>query len=272
MSHKQNLHTHTTYADGRDTPEEMVAAALAAGFSSLGFSEHAYLPYSKHPNQMTSERQKAYLAEVAALKRGYADRISVFCGLEYDFYSEADTAGLDYLIGSVHYLDTPCGVRTFDRGLAEMRAYIDECFGGEPLALARAYFGTVACLPERGRFDIIGHFDLIAKHNRQAGFFDLTDKEYLRLGYEAIGALRGKIPYFEVNTGAIARGYADAPYPAMPFLLELHRLGFGAVITSDCHDKRYLDCGFPEARELLLAAGFRSYFILTDNGFSEVGL
>ena len=28
MEHKQNLHMHTTYADGRDTPEELILAAL----------------------------------------------------------------------------------------------------------------------------------------------------------------------------------------------------------------------------------------------------
>ena len=90
------------------------------------------------------------------------------------------------------------------------------------------------------------------------------------MGYEAIHALRGKIPFFEVNTGAIARGYTDAPYPQMEFLQELKRCGFGALITSDCHDRNYLDCYFDEARELLTAAGFRSRWILTDGGFCEV--
>ena len=85
-------------------------------------------------------------------------------------------------------------------------------------------------------------------------------------------ALRGKIPFFEVNTGAIARGYKTQPYPAMPFLKEFFACGFGAIITSDCHNKDYLDCGFDLAREMLSEAGFRSRFILTKNGFKEVAI
>ena len=33
-NHKQNLHVHSVYCDGKDTPEEMIEAAIAAGFSS----------------------------------------------------------------------------------------------------------------------------------------------------------------------------------------------------------------------------------------------
>ena len=66
---------------------------------------------------------------------------------------------------------------------------------------------------------------------------------------EAIWALKGKIPLFEVNTGAISRGYRTSPYPQMEFLRELHICGFCAVITSDCHDAEKLDCGFELAAE-----------------------
>jgi histidinol-phosphatase (PHP family) len=69
--------------------------------------------------------------------------------------------------------------------------------------------------------------------------------------FEAIEALAGKIPYFEVNTGAIARGYRTTPYP-MPFIIkEFQRRGFGVVLTSDCHNVAFLDCWFEEAAELL---------------------
>ena len=89
------------------------------------------------------------------------------------------------------------------------------------------------------------------------------------LAIEAAEALAGKIPFFEVNTGAISRGYRTTPYPA-PFLLkELHRLGYGAVISSDCHDKRALDCWYPEAAGLLLAHGFREIYVLTAPGRFE---
>ena len=58
----------------------------------------------------------------------------------------------------------------------------------------------------------------------------------------------------------------------MEFLKEFKNCGFGAIITSDCHDARLIDCYYKEMRELLLAAGFKSHYILTENGFKEEGL
>ena len=46
MKNKQNLHTHTLFGDGVDTPEQMVRYAIEKNFDSLGFSEHSYMFYS----------------------------------------------------------------------------------------------------------------------------------------------------------------------------------------------------------------------------------
>lgn len=272
MLNKQNLHTHTTYADGKDMPQALVEEALARGFGSIGFSEHSYLKYSSFPNQLTAEKAVLYREEIRALKKKYQGQIDIFCGLEFDFYSEDAVDEYDYLIGSVHYLACEKGIVTFDHGLGETTRYVTEHFHGDGLAFARKYFETVARLPERGNFDVIGHFDLVTKNNDAGRFFDETAKEYLQTGFEAIHALKGKIPFFEVNTGAIARGYKKLPYPAMPFLKEFFACGYGAIITSDCHNKDFLDCHFDEARALLEEAGFKTRFILTEKGFSEVAL
>ena len=134
----------------------------------------------------------------------------------------------------------------------------------------KAYYEKLATLPQYGKFDIIGHIDIITKHSENADFFDIESEEYKGYAVKALESLAGKIPYFEVNTGAIARGYRTTPYPA-PFLLdELKRLGFGAVITSDCHDCNMLDCGYDEAVALLKKHGFNEIYILTKNGFVPI--
>lgn len=272
MKNKQNLHTHTTYADGKDTPEELILEAIERNFTAIGFSEHTYLRYSKYPDQLTAETTAQYRKEIGELKRKYQGIIDVFCGLEYDFYSDVDTDGFDYLIGSVHYLECDGVVATFDGKLNDVLAYMRSFFGGDALAFSKKHFETVARLPEKRNFDIIGHFDIITKNNELGHLIDVSSKEYLALGMEAIHSLKGKIPFFEVNTGAIARGYRSSPYPQTEFLKEFKNCGFGAVITSDCHNKRFLDCHFEEAEALLLSAGFRSKWILTDGGFREVTL
>lgn len=270
--YKQNLHTHTTYADGKDTPEKLILEAIKRGFSSLGFSEHSYMSFSDYPYQMTIEEMVNYKAEIKALKEKYRESIDIFCGLEYEFYSSVPTDELDYIIGSVHYLEIGGKILGFDRGLSETLEYLNTNFSGDGLSFAEKYFETVSRLPSRGKFDVIGHFDLLAKNNEKGEFIDTSSKKYLSLGVEAIRSLKGKIPLFEVNTGAIARGYATLPYPQLEFLKEFKNCGFGAIISSDCHDKSFLDCGFDVARELLLTAGFKSVWVLTENGFEETSI
>lgn len=272
MLNKQNLHTHTTYVDGKDTPEEIILAAIEKGFSSIGFSEHSLVKYTLSPNRLDSTATERYKAEIRRLKDKYRGILDIFCGLEYDFYSEISTVGLDYLIGSVHYLDCGGEFYSFDRTLRDCKDYIRNYFGGDSLRFAKKYYETLARLTEIKPFDIIGHFDLITKCNELERFIDTDSKTYLDAGFEAIHTLKGRIPFFEVNTGAIARGYRTTPYPQLVFLREFANCGFGAVISSDCHDRTMLDYAFEEVRELMAFAGFRTRWILTDNGFEEVTL
>ncbi len=269
---KQNLHIHSTYADGKDKPEEMVKEAILKGFDSIGFSEHSYMEYSTYPYQMSIEKTKDYVAEIRALKEKYKGVIDIFCGLEYELFSTIPTDDFDYIIGSVHYLDLQGKVLSFDYGLKETIDYIQSNFSGNSLLFAKKYFEMVASMPQKIKADIVGHFDLITKNNEKGNFIDTSSKQYLNYGFEAINALKGKIPFFEINTGAISRGYRTSPYPQMEFLKEFNRQGFGVVFTSDCHDKTHIDCFFEQAKELAIEAGFKSEWILTDNGFKEIKL
>lgn len=267
MKYLQNLHTHSTYDDGKDTLEEMIGVAIDKGFSSIGFSGHSYMHYAPGAS-MSLKGTEEYKKEITALKEKYNGKIDIFCGLEFDIFSEIDMSGYDYMIGSVHFLRIGDKYVAFDRretGLVQ--DMIDKWFNGNGMAFAKEYYKTVASLPKYGNFDIIGHFDVITKHNDRGHFFDENSKEYLTLAIEAIETLSGKIPYFEVNTGAIGRNYKIKPYPAEALLCEFKRLGFGAVISSDCHNGEFLDCHFKESKELLRKCGFKEIFILTKTGF-----
>ncbi len=266
MAEKQNLHVHTYYCDGKNSPEEILDEAIRQGFTSIGFSGHSY--YS--PNQsMNRETAKKYRAHIRRVKEEYADRIRVHLGLEQEYYSPDDMEGYEYLIGSVHYLKCGPAMAAFDRDAQAVRKLIDRFFDGDGLAFAKRYYETLAALPEIGKFDILGHPDVHCKHIETLAFLDEADPRYRKYALEAIDALRGKIPLFEVNTGAISRGYRKTPYPA-PFLLDaLRDMGFGAIISSDCHNAKDLSCGYGIAAELLLAHGFKEIWILGENGFTS---
>ncbi len=269
MNDLQNLHTHSTYCDGKNSPEEMISFALAKGFDSIGFSGHSYMSFSPSYS-MSPEGTEEYKKEITELKNKYSGQIELFLGLELEMYSETDLSGYDYLIGSLHYFKFGDEYVGFDRSADEVRRVIDVYFGGDGMAFAKKYYEKLCCLPEYGNFDILGHFDLITKNIEKAKLFDIESAEYKKAAVEAIDSLSGKIPFFEVNTGAISRGYRTSPYPTLDLIKEFKARGFGAVISSDCHDGRYLDCAFEDARELLLASGFKERYILTKNGFTAV--
>lgn len=268
---KQNLHTHTTFCDGIDTPEEMIRIAMEKGFDSLGFSGHSPNRHStyKHVTMTTTE---AYREEILRLKEKYRDSFPIFMGLEVDLCSDMPFEGYDYLIGSVHYLWFGQETVGFDRSAETVKALIDDRFGGDGMAFAKQYYETIADMPKYGDFDIIGHFDIHTKNIEKIPMFDPEDHAYMRYATDAMDALKGKIPFFEVNTGAMARGYRSDPYPKANLIRELRKRGFGAVISSDCHDGKYLDHGFREAEELLRECGFRERYVLTGDGFMPVAL
>ena len=87
MMIRSNFHTHTIYCDGKNTPAEMVKVAMGNGFTHLGFSGHSYLEVDRAFAMDDADQQK-YWDEVQALKEQYRDKLTIFCGLEQDCYSE----------------------------------------------------------------------------------------------------------------------------------------------------------------------------------------
>lgn len=264
--YKQNLHTHSVFCDGKDTPERMVQAAIALGFDSIGFSGHGYTPADER-YCMTPEKTEQYIQVVGGLKEQYADRICIFCGVEYDMFSQWPLEDFDYAIGAMHYLDIDGTMVEFDSSQENVAKLIEKWFDGDGMAYALQYYKTLAKLPEYGKFDVLGHMDIITRHCENTAFFNEDDPVYRKAALDALDALQGQIPRFEVNTGAIARGRRTTPYPA-PFLLDaLREREFGAVISADCHDCRMLDKNFDQARRLLWKHGFRKLDILTEQGW-----
>ena len=117
------------------------------------------------------------------------------------------------------------------------------------------------------KIDVIGHVDIITKNNEILNFVDTSSKEYQTYAIESVRELAKKTDIFEMNTGAMSRGYRTAPYPENFILKELNRLGKGIILTSDCHNKDHLDYYFDESLEILKACGFGEVYIYADGKF-----
>jgi len=262
-----NYHTHTTFCDGIDTPEEMVLEAIRLGMSELGFSGHAHMSFDSS-YCMSLEGTEQYKAEVNRLKLKYADKIKILLGIEQDIYSDTTTDSYDYVIGSVHHVLKNGEYLAVDLSRAEQERIIADYYGGDQYAFAEDYYRAVATVYEITKCDIIGHFDLCTKYKNRIVL--PRDDEYYKAAFEAIEQL---IPYkkpFEINFGAIARGYRNSPYPDKVILKEIKRRGGEIIFNSDCHDRTKLGLNYDIAVRHAIDCGFEGRVILTKNGKKQV--
>lgn len=257
---RQDYHMHTTFCDGKNSAEEMVLAAIGAGMTHIGITTHSFTDFDDS-YCIPKERIGEYRAEIARLKEFYRDRITILCGVEQDLWGTEPTDGYDYVIGSVHYLWKGDKWFSTDESVDALMRAKDTFYGGDGLAMAEDYFHSVAQI---GRLHphIIGHFDLIAKCNRDNCLFDESDPRYLAAAYRAVDALLPLGIPFEINTGAISRGYRDVAYPAPAILSYIAKQGGRVILSSDAHSAQNLCYQFDIWEQYARDAGIREENIL----------
>ena len=231
---RADFHVHTTFCDGTESPAAMVRAAIDRGLEAVGFAGHSHTPFDESWC-MSPVGTETYRGEVEHLKAMYGAKIRIFCGVEQDFFSDLPPEGWDYVIGSVHYLRRGDDYLPLDESPELLRRAAAQYFGGDLLSLAEAYYETVAGVVERTGCSLIGHFDLIAKFNEGGALFDENDPRYVAAWQGAADALlRTGVP-FEVNTGAIARGFRSVPYPSPAIHGYLAARGARFLLSGDAH-------------------------------------
>ncbi len=273
MIPRSNLHTHTIFCDGKNTPEELVQTAISLGMCSIGFSGHAELPFDDCDSWcMSGERHSNYRKEILSLKETYADSIEVALGIEQDYFSPECTEPYDYVIGSVHYVK-PQGVPfAVDVNPEEFLKDIKTYYGGDSLSLAKDYFSLVSEVVPVTKCDIVGHFDLLTKFNEQYSFLDEDDPRYRSMALEALDALLESDPLIEINTGAMARKRRSIPYPPAFICKRIAEKKGRMVLNSDAHRASHLLYGFEEAIEYVRSCGLRTLWIYQNGQFQELSI
>ena len=217
------------------------------------------------PSQLESIRSEGYPSGVILAEPGNAD-------------PEVQDAAKDDRCGVYYYVDWE---------KETMHWAIDRLYGGDSLALAEDYFASVAQFADDPACQIVGHFDLLTKFEEQVAengdvvgvdgrgngeirvpepLFDARHPRYLDAAGNAIFALAGAHKIFEINTGAMAKGYRTEPYPGGRLLELILQAGGRITVNSDCHAAGKLDYGFAEAFDLARGIGFTEYWVLGPDG------
>lgn len=264
------VHTHSSFCDGKNTMAQMAKAAYALGIETYGFSGHSYYPDDDFG--MKAEILPEYMNTARILQKEYAGKMDILCGIEID---ETIPGGypykqFDYVIGSSH------ATRGRD-GRYYMVDHSPECFSesilsgfnGNAMLFIEEYYKQFARFIAKVKPDIIGHLDLVCKFNSGNRFFDEESKEYRTVAIDALDELLKNGIVFEVNTGAISRGYMQRPYPDAFLLKRILDKKGKIIITTDTHSTETIDYFAKEAEELVRAVGFKSICNITKNGFVE---
>ena len=258
-----NFHTHTSFCDGKDSAEELVLRAIELGCSEIGFSGHSFVEFDQE-FCMSITGTEEYKKEIIALREKYADKIKILLGVEQDIYSEQSTEDYDYIIGSVHYILKDNEYLFVDFSRQRQIDDVNKHYGGDFYAYIEDYYKLVGELYEKTRCNIIGHFDLVTKFNENGDLFDIKHPRYIKAAEGALKRLENTPAIFEINMGAISRGYRSEAYPSDFIRAKVAELDKPFVVNSDAHSAQTLFFGIEDEMSKLKDRGYKYITSLYD--------
>ena len=245
-----DLHNHTplcNHAEG--TMSEYIEKAIESGTQYFGFSDHAPMDYDPK-YRMKFEDMKSYETDVKNIKKKYQGEIEILLGYEVDWLpnhmdKRVLNADVDYLIGSVHFLegwgfDNP----EFIGGWESQD--IDEIW--------QKYFDTIEDMARSELFDIVGHFDLIKV------FKYMPKGDINKMAKNALIAIKKADMVIEIN-GAGFRKPVKESYPSMSLLKQAYELNIPITFASDAHTPEQVSLFSHESIQLAKDVGYKEYAI-----------
>lgn len=255
---RYNLHSHTEYCDGRVPMDSIIDAAVSHGFTTWGFSPHSPLPIES-PCNMSAADVAVYLDRIDVLRRQYPD-ITILAGMEADYLDDNNGPGddktrdygLDYVIGSVHFVPGRNGVPYDIDGSSErFQERLKTVFGGDLDYVVRTFWQQTMRMIHAGGFDIIGHIDKIAMNAAAVRPRLEVEPEYRSMAAAAVDAAIKAGVAIEINTKQRLTKRRFFPHPR--HWARIARSGVPMPINSDAHTVEGVDSYRSDARRLLRA-------------------
>ncbi len=276
-----NYHSHTRFCDGTDEPSAYAEAAIAQNVAVYGFSTHSPVPFNNAWSMKRADVPE-YLQLVKQVKADYQGRLEVYLSLEVDYvpgvtgvnHPDISSLGLDYTIGSVHYVERfEDGTRFeidythsyFDKGL-------EEIFHGDIKKCVQRYQELTRQMLTETKPDILGHVDKIKMHNKAKPHFNEAESWYRDAMMETLELAARTGIIMEVNTRGMYKKLSHEPYPSAWILKEAHALGIPVMINSDSHHPREITGEFEAAAQLVLDAGYKTVRIFKDYSWQDKAL
>lgn len=232
---KANYHTHTSHCGhAAGLPKDYAKAAVEAGLSVLGFSDHAPFSDKDYYYRMQYPELDTYCHEVKSAKKTFLQKLKILCSLEIEYLPEYDKEksyyeyllkekNMDYLLCGEHFFRDRSGNLHNITSIEESR-----------LAVEYAYACKDAM--ETGWFKILAHPDLFCI-NESWGWND----DYEKAADIIIEAAARTGVILEFNANGLRRGKKSYPdgerwqYPHERFWEKVKNAELCAIVGSDAH-------------------------------------
>lgn len=240
MKKRVDLHNHTTkcnHANG--TIDEYIQRAVKLGIDIYGFSEHAPMNFDTK-YRLKFEEMDIYEQEIKELQEKYKNQIDIRLGYEVDFLphlmdKRVLNSKVDYLIGSVHFIDK----WGFDNP-EFIGHYKDKNIDN----IWMEYFDAITNMANSGKFDIVGHLDLIKV------FKFMPQKSITSIAYNTLKAIKKSNMVIEINTAGFRKPINEI-YPSQELLIMAYEMNIDITFGSDAHEIEQV--GFEYKRALKMA-------------------
>jgi len=212
--------------------DDYIEAAIKSGTKQFGFSDHAPMDFDPKYRMAFSDMAN-YERDVLNAREKYKDKIEILLGYEVDYlpghmddrvlYPKGTSCGansnIDYLIGSVHFIegwgfDNPEFIGKYEE------QDIDEIW--------QKYFDTIEEMAKSKLFDIVGHLDLIK-------VFKFMPKGNINeMATNALLAIKNSGMVLELNMSGYRKPVKEA-YPSPSLVKQAYELGIPITFASDAH-------------------------------------
>ncbi|HKH10855.1 MAG TPA: histidinol-phosphatase HisJ family protein [Rubrobacter sp.] len=235
-----DYHLHVIAHDDRPMTVENILSycgvARTRGVRQMGVTEH-----DRYLDKI----------DVAAFQeaREQSDEVGLRLGIEIDFVpdqeermgSDATALPYDYVIGSVHRVDGDEVDRATDQSVYERY---------DTYELYAAYYRNVREAALSGRFEVIGHPDLIKIFRRY------PDRDITPLLEETADAVAESGVVVDVNAAGLRKPVGEI-YPSRKFLEMFYRRGVPIILSSDAHAPNEVAAGYDKSLKLVHDVGYR---------------
>lgn len=243
-----DLHNHTkrcNHASGEC--EEYILAALKCNTDIFGFADHAPMKFDEK-YRMGLDEVESYRNDVLFLRDKYRDKIDIKLGLEVDFINKKEYLieacvfdGLDYAIGSVHFLNN----WGFDN-----EEFLSEYKHMDVNEIWIEYLESICAMANSGLFDIVGHFDLLKIFNHKPN--DRLVKHIIN----ALDSIKDNDMTLEINTAGLRKMIGEI-YPSRDILQMAFTKEIPITFSSDAHSPSQVGFGRSEAIKVAREVGYK---------------